>query len=80
MKVKVDSMEIFNIIAGVCSIISFIISVVSLFVVNNVRKKIDIHISQHGDNNKNSVNNLGQSIQADNITNSPINQIGVKKK
>lgn len=75
-----DSMEIFNIIAGVCSIISFFISIISLFMVNEVRKKIKIDNSVKGEKNKNSVNNLGQSIQADNITNSPINQIDGKER
>lgn len=71
-------MDIFNIIAGICSIISLIISIISLLFVNDVRKKISI--MQNGEKNKSSINNSGQNLQADNITNSPVYQSGGYQK
>lgn len=64
--------DIFNIMAGLCSIISLIISIISLFFVNDVRKKISV--IQNGEKSKSSVNNSGQNLQAENITNSHVYQ------
>lgn len=67
-----NPIDIFNIIAGLCSIISLIISIISLFFVNDVRKKISV--IQNGEKSKSSVNNSGQNLQAENITNSRVYQ------
>ncbi len=67
-----NPIDIFNIIAGLCSIISLIISVISLFFVNDVRKKISV--TQNGEKSKSSINNSGQNLQAENITNSHVYQ------
>ncbi len=67
-----NPMDIFNIIAGSCSIISLIIGIISFSFVKDVRKKISV--IQKGEKSKSSVNNSGQNLQAENITNSHVYQ------
>ncbi len=57
-------MDTFNLIAGIASIISLIIGVISLVMVKQTKDMVSTFTNS--DKNKLSSNNSGQSIQADN--------------
>lgn len=69
-------MDTFNIIAGTASIISLGISIISFFMVKEVKKNIANINRQFGDNNKSVNGNKNQTVQANDVSGGKIMQAG----